>query len=659
MSSKCIYKNVNRCLHFVFIVVSINSLLITHNLFAADSGKLQLAVAAPDPIVAGEEITFQIIMLNTGGNKWPADQYYIEAEVYDAQRNYVAKTRQIKGAVTVDPGMANLVYVPFVVPNSFVGTYFYRIFVVYKEQRVIESEFYPFNVIPLPIVAPKPSTFKMGGNAILSYRQSSKYEGKDYTGNFNLNLVGQLMERAMLFNLYTFHTPKSTSAAEGINHEVYTILFNYYGENWNVGLGDVLPVFTPLSIYGTGMRGGQLDGTFGSLSTSFVGARTAKPVEGTSATDGTYERWLLGGKVGVNVIEPLVVGASLVTSFDRQESLKVAGPSVMPASNNTTGGFINWDPYDSLGFEVEYQNSSYMNDMRVSTAAINDYAYRFLVKYNPQNFSTRVTYQLTRPDFYAFGSPGATRDRQTIDFYSSALIKNRISVNVGVNRFRDNLDAKTDKVTTTQSIYSGGIAYSSPAPWPSPSVSYSRNEAVGDPITSQNNFTNTTSIGLTGKVSIVGIGLTLQQSVFEDLTDVSDKLNTNTVGIAANSAFGSRASVNLGATLSNTLNLGTKAAAKNINNQTPAFSASFNLRIIPDKLSSQVWGTLITRQNDAVNDSDKIKKKETTGNAELTWNINQSFAWTLGGSYMQTLDEMDEEGSMIEQGVNTRLTYSF
>ena len=50
---------------------------------------------------------------------------------------------------------------------------------------------------------------------------TSKYDGKDYQGNFNMNLVGQIMERAMLFNLYTFHTPKSTSTAEGINHEIY------------------------------------------------------------------------------------------------------------------------------------------------------------------------------------------------------------------------------------------------------------------------------------------------------------------------------------------------------------------------------------------------------------------------------------------------------
>ncbi|MFH1368664.1 MAG: hypothetical protein ABII64_06025 [Elusimicrobiota bacterium] len=640
----------------LFIMLSASFFLLQSSvsLYAADTGKIQLSVAAPDPVVAGEEITFQVIMVNTGGNKWPAEQYYVESEIYDAEKNYIAKTRQMKGSVTVDPGMANLVYMPFVIPGNFVGTYFYRIFVVYKEQRVIESEYYSFNVVPLPVTPKKPSKLQLGGNAVLSYRQTSKYEWKDYTGNFNLNIVGQVMERAMLFNLYTFHTPKSTSTPEGINHEIYTILFNYYGENWNIGLGDVLPVFSPLSLYGSGMRGGQFEGRMDAFSPAFVAARTAKPIEGTSAADGTYERWLLGGKIGLDVLEPLTVGGEYVTSFDKQESLMVPGPSVTPASNNVAGGFVLWDPSEIFGFEAEYQSSQYLNDLRISTSAINDYAYRVMFKLSPRNLNSRISYQLTRPNFYAFGSPGSTRDRQTIDFFAGYLMFNRLNMNLGLNRFRDNLDADTTKVTTTQSIYSGGLSYASPNPWPSPSVSYSQNEAVGDPITSQNNFTKTMGFSLTGKASIVSMGLSVQQSDFQDLTKVSDDLTTNTMGITANSSFGSRASVNIGTTLTNTKNIVT-----NVINQTPAFSMSFNLQVLPDKLSTQIWGTMINRQNDAINDSDKIKKKEMTGNGEITWVVRQDMTWTVGGSYSQTTDEIAEANNVIEQGVNTRISYSF
>jgi hypothetical protein len=623
-------------------------------LFAADAGKVQLAVAAPDPVVAGEEVTFQVIAVNIGSNKWPAGQYVVEAEVYDAQKNFIAKATQIKGAVTVDPGMPSLVYIPFSVPSGFVGTYFYRVFVVYSEQRVVESEFYPFNVIPLPVTPQKPSKFKIGGNAVISYRQSSRYEWKDYTGNINLNLVGQMMEHAMLFNLYTFHTPKSTAAAEGVNNEIYTILFNYYGDNYNLGLGDVLPMFSPLSLYGTGMRGGMIDGKTGPLSLGAVFARTQKPVEGSDVTDGTYERWLMGGRAGVDVFDGITVGANYVGSYDRQDSLTVAGPSIRPASNYVSGGIIQWNPVDSFGMEAEYQSSQYIYDMVKTTTSVSDYAYRGSVKLSPGKFNMRVNYQVTRPNFYAFGSPGATRDRQSIDLTAGYIFFNRLNLTAGLNRFKDNLLADPNKVTTTQSIYSGGLAYSARAPWPSPSVYYSMNEAVGDPLTAQNNNTKTMTFGLIGRAWIANLGITIQQSAFRDLTLTSDDLDTNTVGLSANTSFGTRASINLGTTLTSTKNL-----IKGINNQTPAYSLSMNTQVVPNKLSAQVWGTYITRQNDAITPGDMLNRQETTGNGELSWLVGSDLTWSVGGSYSQIRDDVAAENNYIEHGANTRLSYSF
>lgn len=621
---------------------------------AADAGKVQLAVAAPDPVVAGEEITFQVIAVNIGSNKWPAGQYYVEAEVYDAQKNFVAKAAQIKGTATVDPGAANLFYIPFSVPSGFVGTYFYRVFVVYNEQRVVESEYYQFNVIPLPVTPPKPSKFKMGGNAVISYRQSSKYEWKDYTGNINLNLVGQMMEHAVLFNMYTFHTPKSTSAAEGVNNEIYTILFNYYGDNWNLGLGDVLPAFSQLSLYGTGMRGGMIDGKNGLLGYGAVFARTQKPVEGSDVTDGTFERWLMGGRASVDVYDGITVGVNYVGSYDREDSLSVPGPSIRPASNYVSGGIIQWNPVDSFGLEAEYQTSQYIFDMRKATTSVSDYAYRGALKLTPGKFNFRVNYQVTRPNFYAFGSPGATRDRQSMDLMAGYLFFNRLNLTTGLSRFKDNLLADPNKVTTTQSIYSGGLAYAPPTPWPSPSVNYSMNEAVGDPLTAQNNNTKTMTFGIVGRAGIVNLGLTVQQSAFRDLTKTSDDLDTNTAGFSANASFGTRMSVNLGTTMTNTKNL-----VKEINNQAPAYSLSMNMQLVPDKLTTQVWGTYITRKNDAVAAGDMIDRKETTGNAELSWLVGSDLTWSLGGSYSQILDEVTADNNYIEHGANTRLSYSF
>ena len=167
-------------------------------LFAQDLGRFQLVVAAPDPVVASEDITFQVIAINVGTEQWLSNQYYLEAEIYDSQKKYLIQTSRFKGPNTIDPGGTGLFYIPFNVPSNYVGTYFYKVYLVYKEQRIIESEYSSFGVVPLPVAPQKPSGFKMGGNAVLSYRQSSRYEWKDYTGNFSLNLVGQMRLRLKL-----------------------------------------------------------------------------------------------------------------------------------------------------------------------------------------------------------------------------------------------------------------------------------------------------------------------------------------------------------------------------------------------------------------------------------------------------------------------------
>ncbi|MBN1824372.1 MAG: hypothetical protein JW803_08640 [Endomicrobiales bacterium] len=624
------------------------------DVLALEAGKIQLAVAAPDPVVAGGDVTFQVIVVNAGTTRWSAGDYYVEAEVYDAQKNYIAKPSRIKGTVNVDPQKTNLFYIPFSVPNGFVGVYHYRVFIYFKEQRVVESEYYTFNVTPLPAMKPKPADFRIGGNAVLSYKQTSKYEGKDYVGNLNLNLVGQIMERAMLFNMYTFHTPKSTTTSEGMDHEIYTILFNYYGDNWNFGAGDVLPIFSPLSLYGTGMRGAQYEYKGDRFSYGLVGARTVKALEGNTTSNGTYERWIIGGRMGYDVVAGVNVGADYVSSFDRQESLTTPGPSLTPASNGVVGGTVRWDITEQTVLDVEYQSSSYVPDVKNSSTTITDYAYRAEIKYNPENFLIKTMYQETRPDFYSFGSPGAARDRKTIDVYTNKRFFNRLSVNAGLNSFSDNLDKDPDKVTTTQNIYSAGANYSSPGRWPSPFLAYSLNTAVGDPKTAQDNYTNSISFGLTGKVSAVNIVLSLQQSAFRDNNKIADDLDSDIVNFIANSSFGSRLSMNVGLTQTKTSNIVTETV-----NDTPSYSLSVNVGVLPEKLTAQLWGTMITRKNDAVNVSDQIDQQERSGNAELTWLVVDGFTWTLGTSYLDVQDEITADNTYVEHGVNTRLSYSF
>lgn len=641
--------------YFFGILLLIFSLIQSGQILSAELANIQLAIATPDPVVAGGDITLQVIVVNSGPSKWVQGEYYIEAEIYDAGKNYLAKTSRIKGNSDVAAGMTNLFYIPFNVSTRFVGTYFYKVKVFYKEQVMAESDYTSFGVIPIPTSHPKSAgTVKLGGNAVLSYRQSSLYEGKDYTGNFNLNIVGQVMEHAMLLNLYTFHTPKSTSAAEGISHEIYTILFNYYGDNWNIGVGDILPSFSPLSLYGTGMRGGLYEYKSGIFSMGLAGARMVKPVEGNDSSNGTYERWLLGGKGGFEMPYQIAVSGSYLTSFDKQESINNPGPSLMPANNNVIGGTILWTPSDLLALNIEYQNSNYWADIRKSSSSISDYAYRSELRITPENLLVRMVYQETRPNFYAFGSPGATKDRQTIDLYTNYKFFERFTVNCGLNRFRDNLDSNPQKVITTQNILTTGVSYVSPGQWPSPSLNYSMNEAVGNPRSAQDNITNSIGLGLTSKVSIVNFGVNFQQTNFRDKNKISDDIDTNIMGLALNSALSSRVNLNVGGSLTNNRN-----ATKNISSIAPSYSVSVNVAAVPERLAAQIWATMVTRNNDAANLTDKIDQKETNCNIELTWSINPSLAWTIGTSYSERTDRITTSNNSIINALNTRLNYSF
>jgi hypothetical protein len=625
--------------------------------FAADAGMIQLCIAAPDPVVAGEQVTFQIIAANSGSSRWESGQYYLQAEIYDANQKFLVQTERLKGTMSVDPSGTTLVYVPFNVPTAFVGAYYYRVYLVFKEQRLIQTEYNSFNVIPLPATAaPKPAAFRVGGNVVVSYKQSTKYDGRDYTGNINVNLVGQMLERAMLFNMYTFHTPVSTSTSSGINNDIYSILFNYYGSGWTLGLGDVLPSFSQLSLYGSGMRGALYEGKAGVFSVGLVGARSAKPVEGNETTNGTYERWMLGAKAGLDLGDNIVVNGDIVNSFDRQESITAAGPSISPAGNNIAGANAQWNFWDTSYFSVDYQQSQYVPDIRTSTGALSDSAYRAELKLSPRNAVIRASYQETRPDFYAFGAPGATRDRQTADIYASYVFFSRLAANVGANQFHDNLKKEEGKTTTTQSIYSGGLSYSAPGKWPSPSVSVSQNTAKGDIVNSQDNQTNTISVSLMGHLSIINMGVTYQQMTFRDNTMVSDDLDTGSLGATVNTSFGNRLSLNFGLTQTTSKNLN---PAKEFDTQAPTYSLSVTAGIVPEKLSLQMWGTSVTRKNNAVAAVDQIDSQETSVNAELTWLLRSSLSWTVGVSGAGLRDLVTTANDYYDHGINTRISYSF
>jgi hypothetical protein len=613
---------------------------------AADTGQFQLIIAAPDPVVAGERMQFQAIAVNQGTEVWRSRKYHLQVEVYDAERNYLAQTDKFRGTQNVNPGETFVASVAFDVPVNYSGKYLYRAFLVNQDQRIIEGDYRPFVVREKPLSLPKPPPVALGGNVVASYKNDSGPD--DYVGNLSVNLVGRLKERSFLFNTYTFHGPDDAI-------DVYTVLLNYYGPNVTAGLGDVSPTFSPLSVYGQGMRGALAESRvdWGSVGwgMSLVGARTAESEEGTSTTDGIFRRMLYGAKNEVYLPGRVTVRANYVNSFDVEDSLVTPGPTLKPVDSRVAGGGATWELVPGVKLEGDYQSSAFEADRLSTAAAVTDGAWRGALSMDLGRFTFNGYMQRTGTDFVALGAPNATRDRLTYDGGLTLSPWSWASLYGTFNRYRDNLDDDPAKVTTTQQIANGGLNFSLPT-YTGFNVGYSLNTAVGEPRTAQDNETATVSLGMSQSWKGQGLAFTLQKSDFKDKTKSTNDLVTDTVGSSLNLAVGGRVTASLGATLSDT----TDQVDKSVQ-ETQSLSASMNVDVVRSRLFMQLWGTLTSSEDDdVVNKSDR---EDTSLNVEFTWQASSKTAVTLGAFRNETKDAITPATDETANGGNARISYSF
>ena len=69
----------------------------------ADLANLQLVVASPDPVQAGTDVTFQVIVVNAGNAVWEGKSYMVEAELYGLKKEYLLKSDRVFGKTKVNP----------------------------------------------------------------------------------------------------------------------------------------------------------------------------------------------------------------------------------------------------------------------------------------------------------------------------------------------------------------------------------------------------------------------------------------------------------------------------------------------------------------------------------------------------------------------------
>jgi len=637
----------------VTALIIIQSLLInsTTLLYSAPSGNIQLAIASPDPVTAGEKLTFQVIALNTGAEAWNAGDYYIEIEIYNSAKTYIKKIDRVTGKVKVSAGETSLMYIPFSVPTLFDGDYFYKVNLTVKQQRVIVSEYFGFSVIPLS-QAPKPiSKITVGGNAILSWKQTQrKYDiygsSDDYNGSFNLNLIGKAYETPLSLNLYALYTKADQWSLDNF-------LFNYYGKTIAVAFGDIQPSFNSLVIYGAGVRGLNVTATDKQFSISAIGAESAKSVEGTASTNGTYERYLLGGEVKQNLsVMNACLAASYANSKDDRGSLDMPGPSLAAVKNNVAGANGYFEILEKLGLKGEYARSEYLQNVSVSSDSVADTGIKATASLlNFDNLTMSGVYSKINPDFNSLSSPSSTKDKESYEVSTNYSIPNWTSVSVYFNKYSDNLKKDPNKTTSTQNIGSASITLQRPN-YPMLTVGYSLNQAVGSPKTALNNETNTPSLSLSHTFKMTTASLSVQRSKFSDKTNVSDNLKTDSGNLGLSTHLGRDFSFSAGATFSKVFNLVSSTATT-----TGSYSVSMNIgNIIKDKLSSAIWGSYTASKDNPKQNTDT---KNLTGTAELTYNIRQDLSATVGYTYASNKDNFTDSQSYKENTGNIRFSMSF
>ncbi|MEW6556334.1 MAG: hypothetical protein AB1349_03165 [Elusimicrobiota bacterium] len=621
-------------------------------LYAAPSGNIQLTIASPDPATAGEKITFQVIALNTGSEKWAADEYYLEAEIYDTQKIYIKKTERVKGK-DVNTGETVLVYIPFDVPSSYSGDYFYKITLTLQEQRIIVSEYLTFTIIELakpPTPEKLPAKISVDGNAILASKLAVKEyktygSSVNYTNSLNLNLVGSVYQTPVSLNVYALYTKD--------NHfDLDNFLFSYYGKSVQVAFGDIQPSYNSLVLYGAGVRGLNLAGMKQRFSTSVVAAESQKKQEGsaTTKTNGVYERYTFGGRAsqGLDILNSSI-GVSYIASLDDKNSIDIPG-TTKPTKNNVAGLDGYFELFKNLSIKSEYAQAQYWQD--ISSQAVKDTGLKSTVSIlNIKNFSFTSIYSRISPDFNSLGAPSSTKDKESYEISTGFSRTDIGNVSLYFNNYHDNINKDPSKQTSTQNIGSVSLTFCR-TKYPTLTLGYSMNIAKGDPIAALNNETQTPSVAVSHSIKLTTLSISAQRSNFNDKTGISSNLKTDSGNLSISTRLKEKITVATGTTFSKTYNLATST-----DTTTTSYSLNLNwLNIIPSKLSAAMWGSYTGSADKPRQSTDNSSM---TGTIEFTYNIRQNLAATVGYTRTDYSDKFTETNTYKENSGNIRFSMSF
>jgi len=613
--------------------------------YAQLPAQIQLAVAAPDPAKAGENITFQVILLNMETVKWVKADVTCRIELFDSGGKYIQKTPAENISADIPPGGSTLLLITYGIPTSYTGRYRYRVMLYKKGQNILTSDFYDFNVKASAVAEKQVRPVFLNGNVSLSYKNSQR---SGYQGSLATNLLGRIYGKTLIFNSNAYSTKDDS-------FELDMLFLSFFSDRYKLSAGDVMPDFSPLSIYSLTGRGANLN--YRSDHADFSGCyiRTQEASDGSDSVNGVYARYTGGMSAKVKLPAAFGLKVSGVTTYDSESSVNNPGPSNQAAENTVVSSELQWS-CSFLNVQGEYAQSARQENFYNPSAqtygvsaSTSGTAYRFEMRAYRKTFDIRGKYQRVEPDFLNLASPGIYPDRAGIDtsfnYYPVAFLR----LNCGYQATEDNLDNDPDVVTTDQTIVQYGVQLT-PAGLPGISAASSINKVEGSSSTVLNNETAGLNGGINYCFNNQVLSANFSRSQFRNFasTATGQDLNTNGFSVTYSGKIFAAVSVDLGYNVNNTKNL-----VDSSEDEITSFSLGSNIGLTRD-LGLFIYGSLTTREKPA----EQILTDTTNYSAEVTYKMKKNLSLTGGYTFEgnKTKDNSDDYDST---GVLFRLYYSF
>lgn len=249
-----------------------------------------------------------------------------------------------------------------------------------------------------------------------------------------------------------------------------------------LSVGTVYPYYSPLILNGIQVQGGALEINPGLFFLNITGGNTHLGARNVlDIFKSAYQRWMLGGRIGVGKVERSHFFINYIHSFDKSTTLPAdISSAVRPAQNDVLGAELQltfWKGRIKLLGEgagvsfnrnrnddaLKLENSYYEKIpalLKPNLSTSYDYAYNARGDFNFWKGSLMSVYtEYIGPGYQSFGVPFLRNDVLRYGGrVEQTLWKNRIKLN-GKYRYEiDNL-IQSKRFTTTTHFYGGGFSF--------------------------------------------------------------------------------------------------------------------------------------------------------------------------------------------------------